>query len=433
MLARTFREYRGVKGRAGAGIGLLAGLAMLAFSLPAAAESPLTVAGGPIAINQITADQCKDCHEKIYDQWKGSMHAQSSAMTDPIHNAFYRNVVGDPTKEGVTAANGKYPICLQCHAPNAAVDGKTKLDDNPAYAEGVNCVACHRIKGFKGVKKPEGGLRLGMMAYDLGDTLSGPTGVIAEDGDDIDTIAGVDEVGNPHLEAVKGVFLPLEGKSRVFRTADACMGCHDQRPNGNGVPLCATGDEVKASGSNANCQSCHMGNNNGVADHSMGGGHNLGMLKRSVVLDVTAAKDGDTVNATVYLENLQPHTMPTGAPFRNIYVKVTALNADGEPVWQNAEAHPAETDPSAYLHLVLLDGEGKPTTPPKAMSQGPDNRLKPFEKRELAYAIPAEGVASVRAELYYALLWPSLVKNMRGKLPDELLDERRFTFAEAKL
>ncbi len=111
--------------------------------------------------------------------------------------------------------------------------------------------------------------------------------------------------------------------------------------------------------------------------------------------------------------------MPTGAPFRNIYMKLTAYDANGEVVWENAEGHPAKTDPQAFLVLTLTDDEGKPAPPPTATKPGKDTRLKPHEERTLTYDIPAEGVVLVRGELFYNLLWPGLVKKF-SHLPEDL-------------
>ncbi|MCK7497903.1 MAG: cytochrome c family protein [Comamonadaceae bacterium] len=95
---------------------------------------------------------CKRCHLDIFRSWEKSMHANSSALKNPLHGAFYQATVGDPRQEGVLAKeNGKYPECLNCHAPSAALDKKTKLDAVSAYGEGVTCVACHSLKRFKGV------------------------------------------------------------------------------------------------------------------------------------------------------------------------------------------------------------------------------------------------------------------------------------------
>jgi hypothetical protein len=88
--------------------------------------------------------------------------------------------------------------------------------------------------------------------------------------------------------------------------------------------------------------------------------------------------------------------MPTGAPFRNIYIKLTAYDDTGEPIWQNAEGHPAKDDPQAYMAYALKDDDGMPAPPPTATKPGDDTRLKPHEERTLEYDIPAEGVALVR-------------------------------------
>jgi hypothetical protein len=160
---------------------------------------------------------------------------------------------------------------------------------------------------------------------------------------------------------------------------------------------------------------------NGVADHSMGGGHDPAMLKRAVVFDVDAVQDGDVLKTTVYLKNQLPHAMPTGAPFRNLFIKLTAYDEQGEVVWQNAEDHPSKSDPQAYLSYALTDDAGMPAPPPTATKPGDDTRLKPHEERELAYEIPAEGVVLVRGELFYNLLWPGLVEKF-SHLPTELTD-----------
>lgn len=415
-------------------------LVALSTVLGAGVAEAVEIKGKAKPINHISAEECKDCHKEIYAQWKGSMHANSTAFNDPIHNAFYRKVVGDPAKEGElqgekkaedgTITGGKYPVCLQCHAPNAAIDKKTKLDTMPAYKEGVNCVVCHSLTVFKGTRKPEGGLNLGMKAYERSTKMLQGPGLMGAGASGGDAIEGLDEMDNPHIAPVKGTYMPIEGKAKQFRTSDACMGCHDKRNNSHGVPLCNTGDEYDAK---VYCQSCHMSVTNGKADHTMGGGHNMGMLRRSMILTVDAKKNGENVLATVHMENLQPHRMPTGAPFRNMYVKVTAMDKAGKVLWENAKGHPGKDDPDAYLHLVLLGGDGKPTLPPKAKKAGVDNRLLPFEKRALAYTIPAKGVAKVKAEVFYNLLWPNLQEAMKGKVPEDLITPQSFMSAESAI
>jgi nitrate/TMAO reductase-like tetraheme cytochrome c subunit len=386
-------------------------------------------------IHRVSSEICANCHQDIYRQWKGSMHAQSTALSDPIHGAFYQQEVGDPTAEGmVHKKSGKFPLCLNCHAPNAARDQTTKLDAHPAYSEGVNCVACHTLKTYNGIQDEQGKIRYGIKAYELSDIIQAPLGFPRElerlkaSADDLfggAVDAAVDPKPNPHLgEPVElnGQTIPaltMEANPRLMRTSDACMGCHDQRDNPQGVPLCQTGNEFIKSGSEVACQSCHMPVAGGFADHTMGGGHHEGMLKRSIVFDLTTKAGEETIDAQVWIRNLQPHAMPTGAPFRNLYLKLTAYDASGEVVWQNAAGHPSKDDPRAYFAYGLADDHGKPAPPPTATKPGEDTRLQPHETRELTYEIPAKDVALVRGELYYNLLWPSLVEKFT-QLPADL-------------
>ncbi len=385
------------------------------------------------SIHHVSATVCQTCHKQIYKQWKGSMHANSTAFKDPIHGAFYRNVVGDPGKHDVKMKNGNYPVCLQCHAPNAAKDKVTKLDAKPAYAEGVNCIACHTLKTFNGIDAPDGKLNLGLKSYDYADKIQGPgrnsnnqLSALNSAGDEFGFGGEEEQKPNPHLgKAVtmdgKDIpSLPMESNPQQVRTSDACMGCHDRRNNSHGAPLCATGDEYAKSQTQVDCLSCHMPVSNGLADHSIGGGHSKPMLQRSLVFSMKSKKSADKIQTIVTMENKQPHTMPTGAPFRNMYLKVTAYDKSGMVVWENAKGHPAKSDNDAYMRLELLDADNKLTAPPKARKTGNDTRLKAFETRDMNYSIPAKDVVLVRAELYYNLLWPGLVKKFGKKIPSDV-------------
>lgn len=401
---------------------------------------------GAESIHHISSETCKTCHKEVFKQWKESMHANSTALSDPIHGTFYRNVAGEPTEEGVLhKASQKYPVCLNCHAPNAARDKSTKLDANVAYSEGVNCVACHTLKSYNGIQAPDGKLQLGIKAYELADKIQGPgrysnraLSKLAASNDLFGGDAAEGSKPNPHLgepvmmDGQEIPALPMESNPKQTKTSDACMGCHDQRNNPHGVPLCQTGNEYTMSDSKVNCLSCHMPVSSGIADHSMGGGHDLTILQRSVVFDVTAEKNGDKLVAKVLMLNQQPHSLPTGAPFRNIHMLLTAYDKDGNPLWKNAEGHPGETDPQAYLVYALANDEGKPASPPTATKLGKDTRLKPHESRTLVYEIPAKDVVLVRGELYYSLLWPGLAKQF-DHLPEDLTSPKLIASSEASL
>ena len=378
----------------------------------------------PSAPHEVSAEVCGSCHKEIYAEWKSSMHAQSSALKDPIHGAFYRKVIGDPTQEGVTK-NGKFPVCLRCHAPNAAIQKKTKLDASPAFNEGVNCVFCHTITKFKGTEKPDGKLRLGQAAYEVSTTaLQAPSGKNYSTAQKPADATSTTPDFHP---------FPMEGKnSALYKSSEVCMGCHDRRNNFHGVPLCATGTEIADSKSFAACQSCHMATVNGHADHTMSGGHDGNMVRRAVIMDMkTTEKDGNYL-AKITMVNKLPHKFPTGAPFRNAYLKVTAYDDKGKPVWQNFKEHPMKDDPKAMMMYKLGDGEGKPAMPPKAKEVLADTRLEPNKERVFEYKIPANNVKVIRAELLYNLLLPKLVTQLDKVITDDLKAPRVAAFTEAR-
>lgn len=378
--------------------------------------------------HQLSAAICRECHQAIYQQWQGSMHANSSALQDPIHGAFYQAQVGDPREENVKQ-EGKYPLCLNCHAPNAARDQKTKLDAMPAYQEGVNCFTCHMAKAYKGVlsTKSNETMKLGIDAYDMSNILQSPSGKVFTQM----------PIPTPSIESglAAPTFhpFPMESNTALLRSSELCLACHEQRNNANDVPLCSTGSEFRAAG-NFNCQQCHMPVNNGFADHSMAGAHSLAMLERGVILILSAKKDkdGKHISADIELRNMLPHKMPTGAPFRNIYLKVAAYNSKGEQLWQNFQKHPINEDPNAVLMLNLLDNNNKPAMPSEASKLGEDSRLAPREKRQLNYRFAADKVAMVRAELYYERLLP-VIKNKFQSIPPHLKEPRLIARAEQRI
>lgn len=352
---------------------------------------PTVLAEEKTPLRHLSAEACKDCHQEIYNQWKGSMHANSTALKDPIHGAFYQAVVGDPKQEDLKK-NGKYPVCLQCHAPAAAKDGKTNLAAMPVYNEGVNCVACHTIARFKGTQKPEGGMRLGIKAYEFSDTsLQGP--------------------GTNHTEPDwQHPIFENTANPNVLKTSAVCMGCHDKRNNSNKVPLCQTGGEITASEGSSNCLNCHMPVVNGRADHSWSGGHSAKMVGKGLLMTMTSTKNTETLEVTITLANQLPHNLPTGAPFRNIYIKLSGYDKEGQQVWISSQSHPAKDDKKAMLMYSLGDAEGNPAPPPKATQVLGDTRLKPHEVRELNYSLPAKNIIKLRAVAYYDLLLPSMKK-----------------------
>ena len=393
-------------------------------------------------VQHVEAKACKQCHEEIYAQWEGSMHANSSALKDPIHGAFYKNVIGDPTQEDVRTKKGAYPVCLKCHAPVAAMEKKTKLDAKPAYAAGISCTTCHSFSGFKGTDTADGKPLYGIDAYEIDpNSLYGPSGITYTTDRTPEGAKWPTPVHHP---------IPLQGnKSDLFKSNDACMGCHEKRNNFHGTPLCRTGEEYRSTDNFVACQACHMaivtvpkmkdgqvvpGQSVTIPDHSMAGGHDGKMITRGLALSMQTERAGDVIKATLIVRNRLPHAYPTGAPFRNFFIRVATYDKDGKMLWKNYQVHPIKDDPKAAFWLTLGDQDGKPTVPPKATQILQDSRLKPNEVRTLTYEIPVEpGTSIVRAEALYDLLLPPIKANMKGKLPDDLLQPKLAASAEVRL
>ncbi|MGD2118487.1 MAG: cytochrome c family protein [Chromatiales bacterium] len=393
------------------------------------------------ALHHVKPEACKQCHEEIYNQWSSSMHAMSSALKDPIHGAFYKNVMGDPKEEGLRK-KGKYPVCLKCHAPVAAMEKKTKLDAKAAYAGGIGCTTCHSFKSFKGTDTADGKPLYGVDAYEIDSTsLHGPGGNTYTTERTAEDAKWPTPIHHPQ---------PMTGNNTLlFKSNDACMGCHEKRKNFHGTPLCRTGNEYRDTKNFVSCQACHMsivtvpkmdkgqvvpGEYVSIPDHSMSGGHDGKMITRGIALDMQTSKSDGKVKATITVRNRLPHAYPTGAPFRNFFIKVAAYDKDGKELWKNYQKHPIVDDPQAAFWYTLGDEAGKPTLPPKATQILADTRLKPNEVRSLVYEIPVTlDTAIIRAEALYDLLLPPIKAKMQGKLPDDLLRPKLAAAAEVRL
>ncbi len=358
----------------------------------------------------ISAQDCQGCHQTIYQQWQSSMHAQSTALSDPIHGKLYRGLVGDPKQQDLKH-KGKYPLCLQCHAPMAALDGKTDLTAKVTYNEGVNCLTCHRISENKSGQKTNAKLRLGTQAYKFSSN-------------------SLQSAGKKTTE--HPVFA-LNANPDVFESNAVCMGCHDRRYNANKIALCQTGSEIAQVENTPLCISCHMPKKDGKADHRFLGGHSAEMPRQAVMMDMQLDKQGEILQVKIKLSNLLPHNLPTGAPFRNLFVKLTAYGDQERVVWKNSQTHPVKDDKQAMLMYRLGNAKSKPTSPAKATQVLGDSRLKPYETRVLDYKLKAKDVARVKAELFYDLLLPGMKKKFAALQDKSLLQAKRIAVAEQKL
>lgn len=259
----------------------------------------------PTGITGIRAEDCGQCHEEIYKEWKSSIHAHS--FVDPFFQAFWKK-------------DQQIWICLNCHTPlsNQQPDlileiprnrvEKAVKRPNPDYnpdfrLEGITCASCHVREGV----------------------ILGP----------------FDDSRAPHPTRY----------DPMYRTTQICYRCH-QVPSG---PLqfyrfgpCGTYPEYEGGAyykSGYICQTCHMpeverpvatgGPIRKSRRHLWRGGHDPEQVKRAVTVHLKADPSnmtpGKSVQFTLTLTNSGAgHYLPTGDPDRYFTVEFQILDPQGK-------------------------------------------------------------------------------------------------------
>jgi len=196
-------------------------------------------------IDRYDSSRCKECHEKIYDQWAKSHHARSlmgiddQMLLSPVLKRIAKN--GIPLEQLV---NSEFP-CFKCHFPQAKYVSDSvakeialasiKNDKDTIKKLNIGCLVCHHDKA---------------VVHGL-----------PEDG----VIYGLKEIPDHKQNPIK--------MSNLLKNSLMCGQCHGLGPvlDNPTMPVqCATlyGSYLHAyipSGGTKTCQDCHMKNH----DHYM--------------------------------------------------------------------------------------------------------------------------------------------------------------------
>lgn len=257
-------------------------------------ERPITM-DTPQGLRSLSAEECRPCHEEIYREWSGSMHAH--AWTEPYFQVDYRY-------------DGSQQICLNCHTPLAnqqenLVLGfrdrekfKPILAPNPHFDpelrdEGVTCAVCH-VRGGR--------------------------------------IIGPFNSGRaPH---------PVEVDTSMSSGMKPCERCHvasgERWDTFYAIPACGTVVEIERGGKRPDCIGCHLP---GVVRpaakglptrkgrmHLFRGGHSPEWVKKA--LQVKYRKEADRFVIT--LTNVgTTHSFPTGTPDRHLTLELRLMDSAG--------------------------------------------------------------------------------------------------------
>jgi len=299
---------------------------------------------------------CKECHEKIYDEYQSSMHSKSY-FTDELHR-----------KVANVASSKKYD-CAVCHMPAAnnlqdLINGKAKPDrNNITHTDAVSCYFCHTIAYVKKAHKYNINVKA-RQAENYKPTLYG-------------------RLDNPdESDKHSSVKNPVYAKN-------VCLGCHSHKLNDNNVTI------FRAMSKNQNsleCIKCHMPEVTGGvekmdkrarghhASHKFLGIHDKEFRKKAI--DINISIEGNSLK--IILKNKMPHPLiiqPARAKYLHIFIKRGKKN-----IWQNYQKSPKE-DKKAYFSSFFKK-DGKEIIIPSKATSGIIYNLGAKESKILKYNIP---------------------------------------------
>ena len=259
------------------------------------------------------ASSCKQCHDKVYQEWEKSAHSRSLIGTGRTIGGFrgmiQAGLMGAYTKLGVKEAKDvkveHLTRCFVCHLPQIkdATDGvaqeltKAFIDGDRAVLGkvGVNCVVCHNTKAI--IHKWQDGEPEKGVVYGSKEGAHG---------------------GDPAYPTMK--------RSVVMKEAVMCGQCHGLGPTFEfpQPSQCATqyGSYLHAyipAGGTETCQDCHMKKDG--KGHMMPAYRDPDVAKRAVDVEVTARgygfllRPGDLIPkavVTVKITNTAGHRIPDG-------------------------------------------------------------------------------------------------------------------------
>ena len=333
-----------------------------------------------------SAQNCKKCHNEIYEQWQSSRHAHSTPSTNPLFAAIYK--LSQMDTDGETKL-----YCIRCHAPVSQINGDTELAEDITN-EGITCDICHTIVELS--NEPE----FWPNRYQLG-------------------------------KVKQGVFRDSQPKghktvySELLTTSEICSGCHGDMLDipgtqscGN-LTICDTNFEWKTTSfaeHGDRCRDCHMNAVSGRAakngpererifQHNFSGAYSPDMLEKAAELNLDVKEfEGEVILILNVINSGAAHFLPTGPPARVMFVELSATNGNDEVIWSNFSENPIVEDPYGVFHIVFADQDGKvPSMPWLAVKIVKDTRLRPGENRQLVYKFPAAGVKKIEAKLFYRL------------------------------
>jgi len=316
-------------------------LVALSFAgIVAAQEQPASTESAPTWMEEIEkifipSDQCKQCHDRHYEEWKGMREKtmdlktfgrvdgallHGTALTSPV----FQTVLGLWLQTKPDA--GQRNRCLSCHVPSVTVFpqhtdriiAQVMKGKKHVKVEGISCSACHLISGTQ-----ENSYGHPTFKISAGSTIFGP-----------------------YAEPDENLVHPSK-QADVFRGAHYCASCHFGKVKDvmrKDIP----GQILKGT----ICQDCHMEQSTGSSTSQRGaltrpiGRHWFqGIVIPGIMLsnrnlqaewfsrvDIEAKSGQGVVEGEVLVKNgALPHTFPGGDPvLKQFFVTVVLKTAEGK-------------------------------------------------------------------------------------------------------
>lgn len=331
---------------------------------------------------------CATCHESngVVLTLNGAdispaNHWRSSMMANASKDPLWRAVVAEEVEVLPDLKQTIETTCTKCHAPMGNTEAMLVGGDHylledmktdPVANDGVSCTLCHQVEGTNlgADESYSGGFEInpdrfiyGPYQFPFSQIMVVQTNYTPVFGEQMNTselcatchtlftpyvdndgnIAGTFPEQTPYLEWLNSIY-PAE--------ATECQTCHmpvtDTPMDIATLPPHHTLERTpfwrhKFAGGNTTMLHLLKENNAelGVTAEPHHFDTTLAMtevnMRNAAAMRLSAEALGDTIVATVEIENLTGHKLPTGIPFRRMWVRVKVMDAGGETLFESGE------------------------------------------------------------------------------------------------
>ncbi|HET9962913.1 MAG TPA: multiheme c-type cytochrome [Nitrospiraceae bacterium] len=339
----------------------------------------------------IRSEDCKQCHDRHYEEWKGVREQTPDLKTfgrvdaallhgTSFESPVFRTVLGLWMQTNPTL--GERQRCLSCHAPAVTVFPQhaekiaVQVLSGKPEVEGIGCASCHLINGVENSGAPPPTFKV-----QPGPTLYGP-----------------------YADPEENLVHPA-AQSDLFRGANFCASCHFDKVK-DVTQKDLPGEILQGT----ICQDCHMEpstgsstSKRGAMTRSIGRHWFRGVVIPGTLLknrnlqaewmpriDIEAVKSASTIEGTVLVKvGSLPHSFPDGDPvLKQFALSISVKDAEGNILSEEVKRFGLPYD-------KILRGPI-----PDPFIKGGNTRRVPFSQTIKAGSAPA----TVEAILNYSLI-----------------------------